>query len=56
MKDTFLPAVAFDKLPPEKTVGKLPMGVLYKKEGLPEYCETYYGMVERLKKQREGRA
>ena len=31
------------------------MGVLYKKEGLPEYCETYYGMVERLKKQREGR-
>ncbi|MHB1039037.1 MAG: thiamine pyrophosphate-dependent enzyme, partial [Desulfobacteria bacterium] len=56
MKDTFIPAVAFDKLPPEKTAGKLPMGVLYKKEGLPEYCETYYGMVARLKKQKEGRA
>src|SRR3990170_4142752 len=56
MKDTFLPAVAFEKLAPEKTAGKLPMGVLYKKEGLPEYCETYYGLVERLKKQKEGRA
>ena len=56
MKDTFIPAVAFDKLPPEKTAGKFPMGVLYKKEGLPEYCENYYGLVERLKKQREGRA
>ena len=56
MKDTFIPAVAFDKLPPEKTAGKFPMGVLFKKEGAPEYCETYYGLVERLKKQREGRA
>ncbi len=56
MKDTYIPAVAFDKLPPEKTAGKFPMGVLFKKEGVPEYCETYYGLVERLKKQREGRA
>jgi len=56
MKDTFLPAAAFEKLPPEKTAGKFPMGVLYRKEGVPEYCSTYYGLVDRLKKQGEGRA
>jgi 2-oxoglutarate ferredoxin oxidoreductase subunit beta len=52
MKDNFLPITAFGKLPPEKTAGKSPTGVLFKKEA-PEFCDTYYGMVERLKKQKE---
>ena len=55
MKDTALPLSAFEKLPPEKTAGKFPTGVLFKKEA-PEYCETYYGMVDRVRKPAEGRA
>jgi 2-oxoglutarate ferredoxin oxidoreductase subunit beta len=51
MKDSFLPAAAFEKLPPEKSAGKFPMGILYRKEGAPEFSEAYYGMVEKLKKQ-----
>ena len=54
MKDTALPASAFEKLPPEKTAGKFPTGVLYKREA-PEFSETYFAMVERLKKQKEAR-
>jgi len=30
--------------------------VLFRKEGVPEYCETYYALAERLRKQKEGRA
>jgi 2-oxoglutarate ferredoxin oxidoreductase subunit beta len=52
MKDTALPLTAFDKLPPEKTAGKFPTGVLFKKEA-PEFGDIYFGMVERLKKQKE---
>jgi 2-oxoglutarate ferredoxin oxidoreductase subunit beta len=52
MKDTFLPIAAFGKLPPEKTAGKSPTGVLYKREA-PEFCETYYAMAERVRKQKE---
>jgi 2-oxoglutarate ferredoxin oxidoreductase subunit beta len=55
MKETALPLSAFEKLPPEKTAGKFPTGVLYKREA-PEYSETYFTMVERLMKQKEGRA
>ena len=55
MKDNALPITAFDKLPPEKTAGKFPTGVLFKKEA-PEYCDTYYGLVERLRAPKEGRA
>ncbi|MEW6719314.1 MAG: 2-oxoacid:ferredoxin oxidoreductase subunit beta [Thermodesulfobacteriota bacterium] len=51
MKDTFVPEEAFRKLPPEKTEGKLPMGILYRREDAKEYCETYYSLVERLRKQ-----
>src|SRR3990172_3129876 len=54
MKDTALPASAFEKLPPEKTAGKFPTGVLYKREA-PEFSETYFAMVERLKKPKEAR-
>ncbi len=51
MKETFLPVAAFEKLPPDKAAGKFPMGVLHRREGAPEYCEAYYGMIERLKRQ-----
>ncbi|RMG60344.1 MAG: 2-oxoacid:ferredoxin oxidoreductase subunit beta [Deltaproteobacteria bacterium] len=47
MKDHFLPVTAFEKLPPEKTAGKLPMGILYREEK-PEYTEMYYSMVKRV--------
>jgi 2-oxoglutarate ferredoxin oxidoreductase subunit beta len=56
MKDSFLPAAAFEKLPPEKSAGKFPMGILYRKEGAPEFSEAYYGMVEKLKKQEAERS
>ena len=55
MKDSALPVTAFEKLPPEKTAGKFPTGVLFKKEA-SEYCEIYYGMVDRIRKASEGRA
>ncbi|MCL2103045.1 MAG: hypothetical protein FWH25_03305, partial [Syntrophorhabdaceae bacterium] len=58
MKDFFIPIEAFGKLPPEKTEGKLPIGVLYKKEGAPEFCEAYFAMVSGLKdkeKERTGK-
>ena len=54
MKDSALPVTAFEKLPPEKTAGKFPTGVLFKKEA-SEYCDTYYGMVDRIRKAAEGR-
>ena len=53
MKESFVPVEAFDKLPPEKTQGKLPMGILHSREGAPEFCEAYFAMVERLK-EKEG--
>jgi 2-oxoglutarate ferredoxin oxidoreductase subunit beta len=56
MKDTFMPKAAFEKLPPEKTEGKLPLGVLYKKEDAAEYCETYFGMTAGVRAKMEGRA
>ncbi|MDH3383882.1 MAG: 2-oxoacid:ferredoxin oxidoreductase subunit beta, partial [Deltaproteobacteria bacterium] len=55
MKDSALPVTAFEKLAPEKTAGKFPTGVLFKKEA-SEYCDTYYGMVDRIRKASEGRA
>ena len=55
MKDNSLPITAFDKLPPEKTAGKFPTGVLFKREA-PEYCDTYKALVERVQKPKEGRA
>jgi 2-oxoglutarate ferredoxin oxidoreductase subunit beta len=54
MKDTALPASAFEKLPPEKTAGKFPTGVLHKREA-PEFSETYFALVERLMKPKEAR-
>ncbi len=48
MKESFLPVEAWRKLPPEKVGGKFPMGILHRAEGKPEFCESYYGMVERL--------
>ena len=54
MKDTALPVSAFEKLPPEKTAGKFPTGVLFKREA-PEFSETYFAMVGRLQKQKEAR-
>ena len=56
MKESFVPVEAFEKLPSEKVEGKFPMGILYRKEGAPEFCEAYFGMVERLKeKERTGK-
>jgi 2-oxoglutarate ferredoxin oxidoreductase subunit beta len=49
MKDTYMAKAAFDKLPPEQTQGKVPMGVLHKVEGSAEYCEKYYAMSDRLR-------
>jgi 2-oxoglutarate ferredoxin oxidoreductase subunit beta len=54
MKETALPVSAFEKFPAEKTVGKFPIGVLYKGEA-KEYSETYFAMVEHLQKKQEGR-
>ena len=55
MKDSFMAKTAFEKLPPEQTAGKLPIGVLYKKENAPEYCETYAAMADGVRKKNEGR-
>lgn len=49
MKDAFVPAAAYAKLSPDEAAGKFPMGVLHRADGKPEFCEAYYGMVERLK-------
>jgi 2-oxoglutarate ferredoxin oxidoreductase subunit beta len=49
MKDTFVPVEAFGKLSPEKAEGKFPMGILHRREGVPEFCESYSSMVARLK-------
>jgi 2-oxoglutarate ferredoxin oxidoreductase subunit beta len=54
MKDTALPVTAFEKFPAEKTAGKFPIGVLYKGEA-PEYSDTYFAMVESLRKKQEER-
>jgi len=55
MKKTFISVETFEKLAPEKLEGKLPMGILYKKEGAPEFCEAHLEMLERLKgKERNG--
>jgi 2-oxoglutarate ferredoxin oxidoreductase subunit beta len=56
MKDSFMPKAAFDKLPAEQTAGKLPLGVLFKKENAAEYCETYFGMTAGVRAKMEGRA
>lgn len=53
MKDHYMPLSAFSKLPPEKTEGKYPMGVLFKVDK-PEYATVYYDMVKRLKSRGKG--
>lgn len=47
-KDNYVDVDVFDKLPKEKTEGKIKMGV-FKNEKYPEYTEEYLKIIERLK-------
>jgi len=47
-KDNYVDVDVFDKLPKEKTEGKIKMGV-FKNERYPEYTEEYLKIIERLK-------
>lgn len=52
MKDHALPAKAAAALPPEKREGKLLTGVLHDVE-MPEFCEEYQKLVDRLQTKQE---
>jgi len=49
MRDNSITIKAAEKLPPEKTAGKILRGVIKKDESIPEYVESYYKLVEVLK-------